>query len=98
MGVDTKEYTRSPLLLHLVPQMFRLFEMVGAYSTFANEGVFVKPTLIQRIEDKNGTVLYQHVPETKDVISNETAYVTVSLMEGCYSVWFWGKIAPYLGC
>lgn len=56
--------------------------MVGAYSTFANEGVYVKPTLIQRIEDKNGTVLYQHVPETRDVISNETAFVTVSLMEG----------------
>ncbi len=38
--------------------------------------------LIQRIEDKNGTVLYQNVPKTKDVISKETAYVTVSLMEG----------------
>src|SRR5690606_35201156 len=38
--------------------------------------------LIQRIEDKNGTVLYQNIPKTKDVISNETAYVTVSLMEG----------------
>jgi len=62
-----------------------LFEMVGAYSTFANEGVYVKPTLIQRIEDKNGTILYQHVPETKDVISNETAYVTISLMEGVTS-------------
>lgn len=35
-----------------------------------------------RIEDKNGTVLYQNLPQTKDVISDETAYVTVSLMEG----------------
>jgi penicillin-binding protein 1A len=56
--------------------------MVGAYSVFANEGVYVKPMLIQRIEDKNGTVLFQNVPETRDVISDETAYVTVSLLQG----------------
>lgn len=81
MGVDTDEMPEAPSIALGTPDV-SLFEMVGAYSTFANEGVFVKPTLIQRIEDKNGTVLYQHVPETKDVISNETAYVTVSLMEG----------------
>ncbi len=81
MGVNTEEMPEAPSIALGTPDV-SLFEMVGAYSTFANEGVFVKPTLIQRIEDKNGTVLYQHVPETKDVISNETAYVTVSLMEG----------------
>jgi penicillin-binding protein 1A len=59
-----------------------LYEMVGAYSTFANKGVYIKPSLITRIEDKNGTVLYQHVPETRDVLSEEAAYVTISLMEG----------------
>jgi penicillin-binding protein 1A len=81
MGIDTKNIPEVPSIALGTPDV-SLFEMVGAYSTFANEGVYVKPTLIQRIEDKNGTVLYQHVPETKDVISNETAYVTVSLMEG----------------
>ena len=81
MGVDTEDIPEAPSIA-LGTADVSLFEMVGAYSTFANEGVYVKPTLIQRIEDKNGTVLYQHVPETKDVISNETAYVTVSLMEG----------------
>jgi penicillin-binding protein 1A len=81
MGVDTENMPEAPSIA-LGTADVSLFEMVGAYSTFANEGVYVKPTLIQRIEDKNGTILYQHVPETKDVISNETAYVTVSLMEG----------------
>lgn len=81
MGVDTKEMPEAPSIALGTPDV-SLYEMVGAYSTFANEGVYVKPTLISRIEDKNGTVLYQNVPETKDVISNETAYVTVSLMEG----------------
>ena len=84
MGVDTEQMPEAPSIALGTPDV-SLFEMVGAYSTFANEGVYVKPTLIQRIEDKNGTILYQHVPETKDVISNETAYVTISLMEGVTS-------------
>ena len=81
MGVDTKNMPAVPSIALGTPDV-SVYEMVGAYSTFANEGVYVEPILIQRIEDKNGTVLYQNVPKTKDVISNETAYVTVSLMEG----------------
>lgn len=60
----------------------KLFEMVGAYGTFANQGVYVKPVTVTRIEDKNGTVLYEYVPETKDVLSKEVAYAMVNLMEG----------------
>jgi len=59
-----------------------LFEMVGAYSTFANQGIYVKPIMITRIEDKNGRALYEVQPETKDVLSQEAAYVTVNLMQG----------------
>lgn len=59
-----------------------VYEMVAAYSTFANKGVYNTPVLITRIEDKNGTVLYQVAPESKDVLSEEVAYVTVNLMEG----------------
>jgi len=59
-----------------------VYEMVAAYSTFANKGVYNKPVLVTRIEDKNGTVLYQFKPESRDVLSEEVAYVTVNLMEG----------------
>ncbi|REE08412.1 penicillin-binding protein 1A [Winogradskyella pacifica] len=59
-----------------------VYEMVAAYSTFANKGVYNKPVMVTRIEDKNGTILYQFVPESKDVLSEEVAYVTVNLMEG----------------
>ena len=59
-----------------------LFEMVGAYSTFANQGIYVKPIMITRIEDKNGRALYEVLPETQDVLSQEAAYVTVNLMQG----------------
>ncbi|WP_299185961.1 transglycosylase domain-containing protein [uncultured Aquimarina sp.] len=60
----------------------KLSEMVGAYGTFANEGIYNKPVMITSIEDKNGTTLYQFEPETRDVISKEAAYVTLNLLEG----------------
>ena len=59
-----------------------VYEMVGAYSSFANKGIYVMPVLVTRIEDKNGTVIYQATPETKDVLSEESAYVTLKLLEG----------------
>ncbi len=59
-----------------------LIEMVSAYSTFANKGLRVSPMMITRIEDKNGTVLQEFVPETKEVLSEESAYVILDLMKG----------------
>lgn len=63
-----------------------VYEMVGAYGMFVNEGVYVKPVMVTRIEDKNGTVLFEYVPETKDVLSKEVAYAMVNLMEGVTQV------------
>ena len=59
-----------------------VYEMVGAYSAFANQGVYTKPVMVTHIEDKNGTILYQFTPESRDVLSEEVAYVTVNLMQG----------------
>ena len=59
-----------------------LYEMVSAYGMFANKGLRVSPMMITRIEDKNGTVLDQFTPETKEVLSEESAYVVVNLLEG----------------
>ena len=59
-----------------------VYEMVAAYSTFANKGVYNEPVMVLRIEDKNGTILYQVTPESKDVLSEEVAYVTTNLLEG----------------
>ena len=59
-----------------------VYEMVGAYATFANKGVYTKPVMVTSIVDKNDTVLYQFTPETRDVLSEETSYVTIKLMEG----------------
>jgi len=59
-----------------------VFEMVGAYSAFANEGVWIEPTYITRIEDKNGIVLEEFQPRRVEAISPETAYLTLNLMKG----------------
>lgn len=57
-------------------------EMVGAFSTYANKGVYIKPTFITRIEDKNGIVLEQIIPESKDVMNQDVAYAIIKLLEG----------------
>ena len=59
-----------------------VYEMVAAYGAFANQGIYVKPVMVTRIDDKNGTVLFEATPETRDVLSAESAYVTVKLLEG----------------
>jgi penicillin-binding protein 1A len=57
-------------------------QMVAAYSTFANQGVYVKPTFIVKIADKNNVVIDQVIPVSKDVVNNEVAYAVLKLMEG----------------
>jgi penicillin-binding protein 1A len=59
-----------------------VYEMVGSYTTFANKGVYTEPIMITRIEDKNGVVLQEFVPETNEVMSEEDAYVVLDLLKG----------------
>ncbi|MGI8893089.1 MAG: penicillin-binding protein 1A [Bacteroidia bacterium] len=59
-----------------------VYEMVGAYSTFANKGVYTEPIYITRIEDKNGIVLREFLPKKVEAISEETAYLMLNLLEG----------------
>lgn len=80
MGI-TKDIPEVPSIA-LGTLDINVYEMVGAYGTFANQGVYVKPVMVTRIEDKNGTVLYEYTPETKDVLSKDVAYAMVNLMEG----------------
>lgn len=57
-------------------------DMVAAYSTFANEGVYMKPQFITRIEDKNGVVIYEPSPESHDVLNKDIAFAVIKLLEG----------------
>lgn len=57
-------------------------EMVAAYSIFANKGVYNSPLLVSRIEDKYGNVLENLHPESREVITENTAYLMCNLLEG----------------
>lgn len=59
-----------------------IYELIGAYSTFVNEGFYTKPFYIERIEDKNGKVLKQFVPKTGEALSSETAYAMLHMLKG----------------
>jgi len=57
-------------------------EMTNAYGTFANEGIWVEPIAITKIEDKNGNIIEIAVPETREVLSEQNAYMMTDMMEG----------------
>lgn len=57
-------------------------EMVAAYSIFANKGVYNSPLPVYRIEDKYGNVLQEFRPESREVITGNTAYLMCNLLEG----------------
>lgn len=60
-----------------------LLELVSAYTTFANQGVYTEPTAITRIEDREGNVLEEFAPSNiQEVMSPETAYMMIDMMRG----------------
>ena len=59
-----------------------LYEMVGAYSTFANKGIHIEPLPVVRIEDRNGNVLSSFVPQKNEAISENAAYLMIDLLKG----------------
>lgn len=59
-----------------------IYEMLGAYSTFANYGNYIKPEMIWRIEDGNGRVIKDVNPEEREVMNEKYAYTMIELMRG----------------
>ncbi|MGM0612283.1 MAG: penicillin-binding protein 1A [Bacteroidota bacterium] len=59
-----------------------VYELVGALSTFANQGVHIEPMFITRIEDKNGNVVESFIPDQNEAMSREAAYRMIELLKG----------------
>ena len=70
-----------PSIVLGVPE-FGLDEMVSGYCTYANKGVHVEPLMATRIEDRYGNVIANFSPRKKEVLSEETAYLMINLLEG----------------
>jgi penicillin-binding protein 1A len=71
-----------------VPSIFlgtsdiKLEEMVGAYGTFANKGVYTRPMYVTRIEDKNGNTISRFTPKIEEVLSEQQAFLMLHLLQG----------------
>jgi len=59
-----------------------LYELVAAQCVFPNNGVYVKPTIIARIEDRNGKVIYEATEEKNQALSSTVAYEILKMMKG----------------
>jgi len=59
-----------------------VYEMTSAFGTFFNQGMHVSPMMMTRIEDRNGNILAEFSPERKEVMSAESAWLTVQLLKG----------------
>jgi len=80
LGVQSEIPAQPSIALGAVE--ITVHDMVAAYGTFANQGIYIKPEVITKIEDKNGNILYQTVPESHDVLNKDIAYAVVKLLEG----------------
>lgn len=78
MGIES-ELDEVPALA-LGTSDVTLLEMGAAYSTLANGGLYYGPTVVTRIEDRAGNVLYETTPAPREAISEETAFTVVDMM------------------
>jgi penicillin-binding protein 1A len=81
MGINTK-YVEAVPSIFLGTGDVRLKEMVGAFGTFANKGVYTEPMVVTRIEDKNGNIIARFTPRIEEVMTEEHAFLMLNLLQG----------------
>lgn len=81
MGINTR-YVEAVPSIFLGTGIITLKEMVGAFGTFANKGVYIDPLVVSRVEDKNGNVISRFIPGIEEVMSEDHAYLMLDLLQG----------------
>ena len=79
------------------PADISLEEMVGAFNTFSNGGIYVSPVYVTRIEDRYGNVISSFHPVESEAISQETAYLMLSLLKNVVDMSGSYRGEPYYG-
>lgn len=92
VGINLKPEERV-VAMCLGPMDLSLYEMVGAQSTFANKGIYIKPIYIMRVEDRNGNVIIDLEYEIREAMPEALAYTMLQMMKGAVS----GAANPYQG-
>jgi penicillin-binding protein 1A len=80
MGV--KSYIPMLYSISLGACELSVYELVGAQASLVNHGLYIEPTFIMRVEDKNGNLIYEADPLIDQALEPEIAYETVKLMKG----------------
>jgi penicillin-binding protein 1A len=80
LGIKS-ELSNTPSLCLGVSEV-SLFELLSGYAVFANQGKYTEPMVLVRIEDKNGQIIKNYLPDQKEVLSKETSYKMIHLMRG----------------
>lgn len=88
MGIDTEsKYANGQKRILPVPSLalgatdLSVQEMTGAYTVFANNGIYNKPIFITRIEDRNGRVIYEDEPVERKALDATANYVMVEMLK-----------------
>lgn len=79
MGISKAKLPPVPSLC-LGSADISLFEMTGAYAAFANNGLYIKPTFIKQIEDKNGKLIYRAIQTEERALQEDANYVMVDML------------------
>lgn len=58
-----------------------VLDMAAAYAAFDNKGIYTKPTAIVKVIDRKGKTIYEHQPESKQVLSERTASLLTSMLQ-----------------
>ena len=80
MGMDTSRFIPVPSMALGVFDL-SVHDMVGAMTSFVNNGVYIKPIYIIKIEDKNGNIIYEPEMYSKEIWKEETAYTILQIMK-----------------
>ncbi len=57
-------------------------EVAAAYASIANQGIALPPYMIERVTDRSGLVLEQHIPQARKAMEPQIAYLLAHMMEG----------------
>jgi len=80
-GLDTTNMEPVPSIC-LGTADVSVYELTGAYATFANKGIWTEPVMITRIEDKNGKVIQEFPARTREVLNPDAAYTMLHMLMG----------------
>jgi penicillin-binding protein 1A len=81
LGINTSQMQAIPAI-GLGAFDVSLYEMVAAYCTFLNNGMYTNPILVTRIEDRNGKLLHEFTTKSRQAISRESAYLMIYMLRG----------------